>query len=98
MTMRVEFSPYYADANAPANTPSWFRTSEYAPAVLAAGVDSASRVQREALTYQATGATQESFVYGAIPLGRTVERVRIACAESGAVGTPGSCAIFAQLG
>lgn len=94
VTLRIEGSPYTADAIAAVNTAAWFRVSQYAGAILAAGADSAARFQRESLTYQATGATQESWVYGPIALGRTCERMRVACAEVGA-GAVGSCAIVA---
>jgi hypothetical protein len=98
VTLRGDASPYGLDALAPAGTPVWFRSSLYVPAVLAAGVDAASRFQRETLTYQATAAGQESLIYGPIALGRTCERFRVACAESGAIANPGNCAIYALMG
>ena len=83
----LEGSPYSADIAAPLS--SWFQSTLYAPAILAAGIDSQSRLQREFFTYQATGAGIESLVYGAVRLIGTVERLRLFARESGNVGVPG---------
>lgn len=88
---QVAVSPYAADQVAPVE--SWFYQSEYSAAVLAAGVDSQSRLQREYLTYLSQGAAAETFVYGPIDLGAGVERIEVRARESGVVGTPGTCHI-----
>lgn len=85
-------SPYSGDQTLPVQ--SWFTQSEYTPAVLAAGVDSQSRIQREYLTYLSQGAATETFVYGTIELGAGVERIYLQARESGVVGTPGTCHVI----
>lgn len=86
MDFQIQVSPYSANV---AGVQSWFTQTEYSGAVLAAGVDSASRIQREYITYQATGAAIENFVYGPVELGACVERVLVTCREGSgvAVGT-----------
>jgi hypothetical protein len=92
---RIDISPFSADQLVFEN---WYRTALYQAGVLAAGADVASAIQREAITYQATaGAAIETFVYGPIEILGTVERIRIACAEIGAVATPGTCGIVAVM-
>lgn len=88
--LKVEVSPWLVNADAPAGANVWYQTTLYDPGVLAAGADTQSRIQREYLTYQATGAAIEAGVYGAIDLGGTVSRVRISARESGVVLTPGT--------
>ena len=85
----IEISP---DAPGVAGA-TWYQLTEYAPAVLAAGVDSQSFIQQEFITYTAVGATEELFVYGAIELRGTIQRIRIAARESGVAGTPGDFGI-----
>ena len=82
MDFQIQVSPYSVD---PALGAVWFTQTEYSAAVLAAGVDSASRIQREYITYQATAAAIESFVYGPVDLGAGVERVRVTCREGSGV-------------
>jgi len=91
--LQPEFSPRSVDA---AGVEDWFQATIYNAGAVAAGVDTASLLQREDYTYQATGAGAETFVY-ALKLNGAVERVRIPCAESGAVGTPGACHIVGRL-
>ena len=81
------FSPYSAN---PAVVQSWFPQSEFTPAVLAAGVDSQGRLQREYVTYASQGAAIENVVYGPVDLGANVERVEVVARESGVVGVPGT--------
>lgn len=76
---------------------NWYDTATYEVGVLAAGADNTNRIQREITIYQAIGATAEMFVHGPVPLGGTVETMRITCAESGAVGTPGTVEIIARF-
>ena len=88
---RVETSPASSGA-------VWHRTVLInAPAVVP-GADSQGDVQRNAMEYQATGAAIERFIYGPIDLGGAVERIRIAAAETGNVGAPGTLAITANFG
>ena len=80
-------SPYSAVV---AVVQNWFSESEFTPAVLAAGADSQSRIQREYVTYLSQGVPIENFVYGPIELGGGIERLRIPARESGIAGTPGT--------
>ena len=90
---RIEVSPYATTAQAPAGSVEWIQTAQYAGGVLAAGADTVSFIQRERITYTATGAAQEAFVYGPLEFAGTVERLRINAAESGNVGAPGTLQI-----
>ncbi len=65
--------------------------------VVAAGADTASLVQRENVTYTATGAAAESFAWGSVEIRGTAEDFRIVMRESGVTGTPGNFAINAQM-
>lgn len=87
---RLEVSP---DSSGTA----WARSALYDPGVLAAGSDVNSAVQREELTYQATGAAAEVFVYGPVRV-TGLERLRVPAHETGAVGAPGTLAVRARLG
>lgn len=81
----------------PVNTGDvWHMPDLYNPATPVAGADSVSPIQREYLEYGATGAAIEKHEIP-VYLGGAVERLRIACAESGAVGTPGTCKITASF-
>jgi hypothetical protein len=88
--LRPEFSPVSTGA-------VWHSKALYGPAVVAAGADAASLEQRETLLYTSTGAGAETTVFGPLDLGGTIERLRIACAEIGAAGTPGTCEILARF-
>jgi hypothetical protein len=94
VSMRIDVSPRSIDVA----LRNWFRASLYAAAVLAAGADAASGVQREGLTYGSTAAGTESFAYGPVQLAGVVERLRVACAESGVVGSPGNAEIVCVFG
>lgn len=76
----------------------WHQAGLYSPGTVTAGADTVSTEQREAVSYQATGASAELFVYGPVELNGTVERIRINAAETGAVGTPGTLEIKARFG
>jgi len=93
VTIRPEYSPRGADE---VGVENWFQQSIYEAGAVAAGADTASLIQRENFTYQAVGATAENFI-ATIDLDGAVERVRVPCAESGVVGTPGECHIIARL-
>jgi len=71
----------------------WYDLSATAVGAVAAGADTTSLVQANDSSWQTLGAAREYLTYGPIDLQGTVERIRIAAAESGAVGTPGSCEI-----
>ena len=88
----LEVSPRTADA---AGVEDWFQTAILAGGAVAAGADTTSQTQREDIQYTSTAAGAETFVYGPVELRGTVERIRVPCAESGAVGTPGTCHIVA---
>lgn len=90
--VQLLYSPYAADVPL---IVSWFEQSHVAAGILAAGVDTQSRTQREYYTYQATAAGIESFVLGSLDLGHTVERLQMCARESGAVGTPGNLRVMA---
>jgi hypothetical protein len=84
---QLQVSPYSANALV---VQSWFNQSEYSAAVLAAGVDSQSRLQQEYITYQSQAAAIENVVYGPVDLGAGIERIMVRARESGVVGTPGT--------
>lgn len=88
----VEVSPRSTDL---AGSEDWFQAAIIAGGAVAAGGDTTSSTQREDIEYQATAAGAETFVYGPVELRGTVERIRIPCAESGAVGAPGTCEVVA---
>ena len=94
----VSISPYSVVANMPAGMQEWTVMTLYESGALAAGVDTNGLVQREHLTYQATGAAAEGLAFGPIQLNETAERIRIRARESGVVGTPGSLGIVLVLG
>lgn len=86
---QIQVSPYSANV---AGVQSWFNQSEYSPAILAAGVDSGSRIQQEYIIYASQGAAIENVVYGPVELGAGVERIMVRARESatGIVATPGT--------
>ena len=95
--LQFDVSPYVATADVPAGAAEWATMTQYTAGVLAAGVDTQSRIQREYLTYQATAAGAETFVYGPVTIGGGVERMRVRARESGNVGAPGTLQIMAVL-
>lgn len=77
---------------------NWFQTPLYDAGALAAGVDVGSAVQREYITYTATGlAAPELFVYGKIDLGGGVEWIFISSRESGDPNNPGTLRVDIDL-
>lgn len=94
---QIQTSIYALVANIPAGAGAWATISLYDSGLMVAGADVGSRVQREFMTYQAIGAAIETFNYGPLHLGRTVERIRVRARESGVVGTPGLLQISAEL-
>ena len=65
--------------------------------MVAAGADAASLEQRESILYTSTASGAETSVFGPLELDGTVERLRVACAEVGAVATPGPVEILARF-
>jgi len=94
MQFRLEYSPYSADV---AGVQSWFQGGVYAAGAVASGADTVSNLQREGVEYGSTGAAIENVVYGPLEIDATVERIRMPCAESGVVGTPGIAHIVAVM-
>jgi hypothetical protein len=86
VTFQIEVSPDAAGA-------TWYRASMYDGGALAPGVDVASNIQREAITYGGTAAALEFAVFGPLVIQAGIQRMRIACAESGDVLNPGDCEI-----
>jgi len=91
---QIEYSPYSIAANVPAGAQQWMVMPLYASGAVVAGADTTSTIQRELITYQATGAAVETFPYS-VALDGTIERLRIRARESGNVGAPGTLQIQA---
>lgn len=94
--VQIETSPYVVNQPVVQN---WFAQALYAAGILAAGVDTQSRIQREYVTYRATAAglgVPETFSRGLV---RVVgaERIRIVARESGDLALPGTLEIIALL-
>ena len=74
-----------------------FQMSAYAVGPVVAGVDTASLLQREAVTYTSTGVAAEGPIFGPIELRGTAEYFALACRETGVTGTPGNFGIDVQM-
>lgn len=85
--MKIEVSP-------DSSGDTWYRSTVYDAGAVAGGSDTTSLFQREELQYTATGATVEKVVFH-VTLDSGVQRVRIPCAEAGAVGKPGTLGVRA---
>lgn len=85
--MKIEVSP-------DTSGDTWYRSTVYDAGAVAGGSDTTSLFQREELQYTATGATVEKVVFR-VTLDAGVQRVRIPCAEAGAVGKPGTLGVRA---
>lgn len=85
--MKIEVSP-------DSSGDTWYRSTVYDAGAVAGGPDTTSLFQREELQYTATGATVEKVVFR-VTLDAGVQRVRIPCAEAGAVGKPGTLGVRA---
>ena len=90
VTFKLEVSPRTVDD---ATLEDWYQAAILAGGAVALGGDTTSSTQREEVQYGATAAAAETFVYGPVELRSTVERIRVPCAESGVVGTPGTAQI-----
>ena len=90
----LEVSPYVDDL---AGVQDWFQSAQFAAGAMEAGTNTTSGIQRELVTYTATGAAIEDFAYGPLELEGTIERLRMGCRESGNAGAPGTVHIMAQF-
>jgi len=94
---QLQTSIYSVAANVPAGAGEWGDEALYSAGAVAAGADTQSRVQAEYQTFNPVGVAAETFTYGPVELGHTIERVRILARESGVVGTPGLLQVTAEL-
>jgi len=85
--MKIEVSP-------DSSGDTWYRSTVYDAGAVAGGSDTTSLFQREELQYTATDTTVEKVVFH-VTLDSGVQRVRIPCAEAGAVGKPGTLGVRA---
>lgn len=88
----LQVSPRTTDL---AGVEDWFQQAILAGGAVAANADTTSLTQREVISYGATAAAAESFVYGPVELRGTVERLRMPCCESGDTDNPGTAHIIA---
>jgi len=82
----------------PAVYGGWYPLPALAVGGVVVNVDTASNIQRETITYGATGAGSEAFIYGPLPLRGTVEQIRVGFLEIGVPGTPGNFGIDVVMG
>lgn len=94
---QIQTSIYAAPANVPAAAATWATVSLYDAGLMVAGADVGSEIQREFITYEATGAGAEAIIYGPLHLARTIERIRVVARESGVPGNQGVLQISAEL-
>lgn len=87
---KIEVSPFSSGS-------VWYRLSAYSVGVITPGADLVSPLQDQVIEFDAVGANDEFVVYGPVSLGSAVHRVRVSAAESGVVGTPGTCEILARF-
>lgn len=85
--MKIEVSP-------DTSGDTWYQSTVYDAGAVAGGSDTTSLFQREELQYCATGVAVEKVVFH-VTLDAGVQRVRIPCAEAGAVAKPGTLGIRA---
>jgi hypothetical protein len=74
----------------------WHQMSLYNQGTNVAGADTKSTLQREEVEYGSNAAAKELFTLSAY-LDGNAERLRVICAESGAVGTPGTVKVTAHF-
>ena len=91
--MQLESSIYSIVGNVPAGANEWGDGTAYAVGAIVAGADTQSIIQDEYITFTSQGAAAESFLFGPLQVDGLMERLRIPCRESGAVGTPGTLQI-----
>lgn len=75
----------------------WHQVTLYSSPAVVPGADAASAFQRESVVYTATGAAIEKFIFGPVKLAGAVERIRVACHETGNVGAPGTVKVTANF-
>jgi hypothetical protein len=92
ITFQYEISPYSSDQS---EKTDWIAQTVYAPAPLSPCEDVCSEVQNETITYCATSDAVETFSSPPIHLAGCVERIRVACQESGNIGAPGDAQVIA---
>lgn len=92
--LHIEYAPRSADA---AGVEDWFRTTCDKCGDGQGGADTTETVQRATVVYGSTGAGAENFVIGPLALYGNVERMRVACAETGQVANPGNMHIVAVM-
>lgn len=94
LLMHFEWSPYSADV---VGVQNWFRTPCIACGTVTSKSDTTQSIQRNVVSYGATGAGAENFIYPDIPIAveSAVERIRVACAEGGDTNNPGTVHIVA---
>jgi len=95
--IQIQTSAWSLTVLVPAGISEWQTQAIYAAGGVVGGADTGSIIQREYITYEATGAGDESWVYGPVRLDGAVERMRILCRESGNVGAPGDMYILATF-
>lgn len=90
MRFRIEVNPDAVGG-------TWYRGGIYESGTVASGSDTISNLQRETIEYGSTGAGAETVIYGPFEIRGVVERIRVACAESGDTNNPGTCEIQARF-
>ena len=93
---QVETSVYSIAALAPAGAAEWVTQALFEPDTIAAGADAVSLMQRESVSYTATGDAAEDFFPTAIDLAG-IERVRVRARETGNAAAPGTLSIVGTL-
>jgi len=94
VSMHFEYSPRAADA---VGVENWFRMQCDGCETGQAGSDATVTLQRSTVIYTSTGDGAENVVFGPIEFEGTVERMRVACSETGAAGKPGTVHIVAYM-
>ena len=96
--IQIEYSPYSSDTEATGfGVEAWYQDVAFSIGAVASGLETASLVQQEHISYGAEGLTQENFMLQ-VALNRGMERLRISVLESGLPGTPGTLGIISSVG
>jgi hypothetical protein len=91
INFQLQFSPFSIDQLVYEN---WYTMSMYSAGMLAAGADVVSEIQRESVTYVATGAAVETYVYGPVRIAGIAQRIRVRAREIGNLANPGTGSIL----
>ena len=94
---QIQTSPWSRTVDVPAGVNEWEEQAIYSSGAVAARGDTTSLIQAELISYTNTAAGDLSFIYGPVSLDGAVERMRVRCRESGAVGSPGECYCLARF-